>query len=227
MLGRSSLDNLSRFHSIMFTKQSEKKGDRGGDVRQNARGSPGSPKGRRFRKSTALRKLPEKRELASDVHRVGLVVGDIPFVKREGLMTTVLQLDVPRAGDREIEAGATLAAGGRTHRLWWRFPPEWKTARTAWADPFVVGMLFLMMEAGDEVRIEGSVSPSLLENLERYMAIWRAWDPKRYTLVRMRADHEAEAPAPGTNDVLTTFSGGVDSCYTLARHLDQAAGRRN
>jgi len=141
-----------------------------------------------------------------------------------------LKLNVPREGDGEIEVSATLAAGGKEHRLWWRVPGEWAGAVTTWADPFVVGMVFLMMEAREEVRIEGAASPSLLENLERYMDIWRVWDPPRYAVVKIRADREEESPgaeARWGGEMLTTFSGGVDSCYTLARHLDKAVGRRN
>src|SRR5947208_2982914 len=88
-------------------------------------------------------------------------------------------------------------------------------------------MLFLMMEAREEVRVEGVASRSLLENLERYGAIWRVWAPERYGVVRIRADKEEEMPAAEGGEMLTTFSGGVDSCYTLARHLDGAAGRCN
>src|SRR3954452_10028391 len=109
-------------------------------------------------------------------------------------MTTILQIETPRAVEGAAgggEVAGVLRAGDKRHRLWWRVPGEWAGACTTWADPFVVGMVFLMMDAREEVRVEGVASPSLLENLERYMAIWRAWAPERYAVVPIRADREA------------------------------------
>ncbi|MCY2930213.1 MAG: hypothetical protein NTV86_12095 [Planctomycetota bacterium] len=117
---------------------------------------------------------------------------------------------------------------GRRCRLWWRLPAEWEHALTTWADPFVVGLLFPMMQWQTDVRVEGPVSPSLLANLERFMAVWRMWFPERYRPVHIAAAEENEPPRPaGPEQTVVPFSCGVDSCFTLWRHVRGLAGRQN
>jgi hypothetical protein len=157
-------------------------------------------------------------------------------------MTTILRMEplrpVAEDGEELLEAAASLTVpatagrGERVLRLWWRLPAAWGHAVQPWADPFVVGLAFPMMQAGAPVRVEGRVSPSLLENLETFMAIWSSWVPDAYRAVAVRADEEAEAPCPAAADgrpapFLMPFSGGADSCFTLWQHRHGRAGRRN
>ncbi len=131
--------------------------------------------------------------------------------------------------------GATLAVAavlkhpdGPRQRLWWRLPAEWRDALTPWADPFVIAFLFPMMSWGRDVLVEGAVAPSLLRNLEQFMAIWRAWAPDRYQPVEIRAREETESPAPTASDqTIMPLSCGVDSSFTLYRHCRGLVGRRN
>ena len=139
----------------------------------------------------------------------------------------VLKPLAPRQIGEFVETAATLSFGGQSHTLWWRTPAAWDHARTLWADPFVVGFLFLMMEAGLPVRVEGRVSPSLLENLENFMAIWSCWVPGRYRPVAITAELEQESPPPSTDAVICPFSGGTDSAFSILRHIRGDAGRRN
>lgn len=116
---------------------------------------------------------------------------------------------------------------GRRERLWWRLPLEWRDALTPWADPFVVGLLFPMLSWGRDVMVEGAVSPSLLANLEQYMAMWRAWRPQRYQPVTILAREETECPPPTeAGQTIMPFSCGVDSSFTLYRHSRGLVGRR-
>lgn len=140
-----------------------------------------------------------------------------------------LQLEPPRTEGDVLEVAATLThPDGRSDRQWWRLPTEWADAVTTWADPFVVGLLFPMMAWGRDVRVEGRVSPSLLENLETFMAIWNVWRPDECRPVQIRAAEEVEAPPPGEpGRTITLFSCGSDSCFTLYRHRRGLMGRRN
>ena len=130
-----------------------------------------------------------------------------------------------------LEVAACFESGrssGRVHRLWWRLPASWRDAVTPWADPFAIAFIFPMMEAGCDVLIEGRVSPSLLGNIETFMAIWQAWEPKLYKPVLIRATEEIEAPPPSApGETIMPFSCGVDSAYTTLRHHRQLVGRRN
>jgi hypothetical protein len=107
-----------------------------------------------------------------------------------------LRLEPWREIDQEVELSATLHLPGRPTRLWWRVPAAWRESLTTWADPFVIGLLFEMMAAGEDVEVDAAVSPSLLANLEPFMDIWSAWVPAKYRRVRIVSPHEVESPEP-------------------------------
>lgn len=140
-----------------------------------------------------------------------------------------LQLERPQRDGTTLEVAASLVhPDGRRHRLWWHLPVEWAHAVTPWADPFVVGMLFPMMQWQTDVLVEGRASPSLLANLETCMRVWKTWFPDRYGRVSIRGQEEVELPSPSApGQTLMPFSGGVDSCFTLLRHRRDLMGRRN
>lgn len=120
-----------------------------------------------------------------------------------------------------------LHLDGTSDRLWWELPQAYGESVTSWADPWVIGLLFPIMQGGVPVHIEGKVSPSLLANLELFMKIRARWAPDKYRPVTLSADTETELPAvsePGLT--VASFSCGLDSCFTLYRHARALAGRR-
>jgi hypothetical protein len=131
-------------------------------------------------------------------------------------------------GDALVVAASLDDPQGHRHRLWWRLPAQHRDALTPWADPFVVAMLIPMMQWRRSVLIEGRVSPSLLANIERFMALVSVWSQNRYECVALRGAEEVECPAPlNRGQAVTTFSSGLDSCYTVYRHRRGLLGRRN
>src|SRR5581483_1299941 len=139
-----------------------------------------------------------------------------------------LTLEPVRAGNGRIRAAAKLIQpNGAAEELWWELPETWADALTPWADPWVVGFLFQMMRQEHPVRVVGRVSPSLLANLELFMRIWEVWTAGKYRPVAITAEEERELPAPTAPHLtLTSFSCGVDSCFTTYRHARGLAGRR-
>jgi len=124
--------------------------------------------------------------------------------------------------------GQLRACGKFSLRLWYRIPAECKDWVTDRADPFVLGFLFPAMQNGRPVCVRGCVSPSLLRNLEEFMAVWQAWRPDRYRQVEIIPEQEEEAPDPPEDgQAVMPFSGGVDSCFTAWRHRKALAGRRS
>ena len=134
----------------------------------------------------------------------------------------------PTAKDAGIlRLGARLLHpdGSRNH-LWWEVPEACSDSLTSWADPWVIGLLFPMMQGGAPVHIEGPVSPSLLANLELFMRIWARWKPDKYRAVTLSSDTEMELPVVRDLGLtVASFSCGVDSCFTLYRHARGLAGR--
>lgn len=142
-------------------------------------------------------------------------------------MESRLYLEPRRIIGDWVEVAACLELPRGRERLWWRVPAPWADALTPWADPFVVGLLFPAMQAGCDLCVEGAVSPSLLQSLEAYMAVWHTWFPQKYRPMHIRAAEEIEAPAPSSNETIIPFSCGVDSAFTARRHTSGLVGRRS
>ena len=139
-----------------------------------------------------------------------------------------LLLEPTSERDGILRLGAKLLhPDGSCDRLWWELPQAFRQSVTSWTDPWVIGLIFPIMQGGNPVHIEGKVSPSLLANLELFMQIRALWAPDKYRQVALSADIETELPAvaePGLT--VASFSCGVDSCFTLYRHARGLAGRR-
>ena len=126
-----------------------------------------------------------------------------------------------------VEASVRIETAGRTtETLWYRLPAVHESSIPESFDPFVIGILFCAMCRGTDLHVHGTVSPSLLRNLEEFQAAWIGWNSARYHRIRIQADNEREdEPAPG-DDAAMTFSGGLDSCFTAWRHVKGDPGRR-
>ncbi len=75
------------------------------------------------------------------------------------------------------------------------------------------------MKLGLPLHVEGPVSPQLLASIPSIQAIYHAWNPD-WRVIPVSA--EPAQPAPhGSGGVACFFSGGVDSFYTLLKHLDE------
>lgn len=87
------------------------------------------------------------------------------------------------------------------------------------ADPFLLAALpYAMQEAAPLVVRGAPVSPSLLRNLDEFQRAWSAWRPGALHRVAIHAELEAET-RPASDDAVTAYSSGVDSTYTVYKHL--------
>jgi hypothetical protein len=134
----------------------------------------------------------------------------------------------PQSVDGLARYAATMsAADGQSHTFCLDIPPEWTSAVTPNADPFVLGFLFHMLYQGQPVHVRGTVSPSLLANLERLMQYWQTWRPRDCRAVPITADEERELDRRKTDsEAVMCFSGGIDACYTAWRHHRGDMGHR-
>jgi hypothetical protein len=87
------------------------------------------------------------------------------------------------------------------------------------ADHLVCATLLFAMAHGRDLHIEGTVSPMLLGGISQLQLIWNKWRPLKYEMVSVTADRTEEPllrrPDP---PALFTFSGGVDSTYSMLKH---------
>ena len=112
-------------------------------------------------------------------------------------------------------------------QLWYRLPTNYRSILTSSCDPFVIAIIFLAMNQGTDLIVHGGVSPSLLRNLEEFQIIWSAWKPEQYKIIQVNAEIEREQETTlETERAISTFSGGVDSCFTSFRHTRGDCGRQ-
>ncbi len=140
-----------------------------------------------------------------------------------------------RVAGSVVSAGVRLSARpvveGRPpvhgdHVLRWRLP---ESPPRLSADPLVPTLLLLAMRRGEDVRLDGTVSPRLLAGTEAVQDLVLGWDAdvrRRRTIRtppqrRARIHAEVRAPAPRAPGTAAFFTAGVDSFYTVLRNLDE------
>ncbi len=107
--------------------------------------------------------------------------------------------------------------------LWFRVPVEYREYLSADIDAFAMAMLPSAMCAGERLRLEAPISPRLAWGLREYQHVQRCWFPDWMHEVEIEhAGFEERRPGPGQTGVGATFSGGLDSFYTLYRQRPQA-----
>jgi hypothetical protein len=128
----------------------------------------------------------------------------------------------------QIETGFVLEdASTERQRFWYRFSSGLQPALTDSCDPYVLPAVFLAMQRKADLVVHGQVSPSLLKNLAEFQTTWGSWRPGVYTPVEIIADDERECQLKPERGVLASFSGGLDSVFTVWRHQKGLAGRQN
>jgi hypothetical protein len=86
-------------------------------------------------------------------------------------------------------------------------------------DAFVIGMLPIAMKIKEDITLEGPVSSRLAYGITHYQAILSSWWPQVFTPINIHykaLDIEQDPRVTGT---ICTFSGGVDSFYSVLKHL--------
>jgi hypothetical protein len=115
----------------------------------------------------------------------------------------------------------------RSRTVWFEFKGDYLPPPLVTSDFAVVASLFYAMRHGHDLLVHGSVSSTLLSNLEEFQRAWLCWCPDQYRPVEIVANQAApERASQGGNRAVCVFSGGVDGSFTLARHASGAAGHR-
>jgi hypothetical protein len=107
-------------------------------------------------------------------------------------------------------------------RLWFEVDEASGLAMSDRADPFLVGMIPIAMACRAKLEVRGLVSPRLAWGIEQLQRIHFAWWPRYVRVAEVRYQKLEEAPhAQRGIGVASSFSGGVDSLYTLWRHTGE------
>ena len=104
--------------------------------------------------------------------------------------------------------------------LVFEYPRRWSDWITPRADGFVAALVLRAMAVGEDIEVRAPLSSRLARGLAEYQQVMASWFPHRLTPVEIRGPLEPVAPEPG-GAILTAFSGGVDSFYTLWAHAGE------
>jgi len=103
---------------------------------------------------------------------------------------------------------------------WFVFPESCLPFISGRADAFAAGLLPLAMVIGEDLMIEGPISPQLIYGLNQYQLSLNVFFPKQLAVVTIQANNLTQlSPVQAGQACATLFSGGVDSSYTLMSHL--------
>ncbi len=117
-------------------------------------------------------------------------------------------------------------AGEDELRVWFTFPEELASRGEADATPFLPSALHWAMLRGEEVHIDGPVSPRVLGRLDEITGVMESLFPGRLRHVSIHAP-QAVAPPAGADIVGCFFSRGVDSWHAALSVLeDENNGQR-
>jgi hypothetical protein len=117
-------------------------------------------------------------------------------------------------GERRRIRGTVRFDDGSREEYWFDLPAGDPDAEPG--NPWAIALLPLAMSRAESLEIPLPVDPILLRNLELLQGIWRAWYPTLLSVVDLGAPEES--PGSTGSGVVSCFSGGVDSFFTLIRN---------
>jgi hypothetical protein len=104
--------------------------------------------------------------------------------------------------------------------LWYRVPNKFSEFLTLQSDAFLVSGLLAGMFLGEDIEVRGVISPRLAYNIEEYKFLLSYNFPEEMKPVEISYNHIE--PIQGEFEgVGSTFSGGIDSLFTVWQHLPQ------
>ncbi len=125
-----------------------------------------------------------------------------PIVHNEGNKTT---------------ASFSVQANGKSYDIWFRTQdlPNGDCSNVALAATLLPAMKLNLL-----LRLEGTVSPKLLEGVSKIQEIFNTWD-ESYNLTKVIPETVSPAKNEDGRGIACFFSGGVDSFYTLLKNKEE------
>jgi hypothetical protein len=142
-----------------------------------------------------------------------------PMGERAAELGVVRTCRIERAGP-----GASVPAAA----LWFSLPDLGAGMAAEPDEPFLAAALVQAMAEGRDLVLHGAASAELLGNLLEFRDVWHRWAPQRYARIGIDADTVSPRGVPRERGagVVTGFSAGVDSFFTLWAHTSGLAGHR-
>ncbi|MCO6412677.1 MAG: hypothetical protein J5I92_08030 [Thiogranum sp.] len=121
------------------------------------------------------------------------------------------------ADDGTKTLGATFVSPRRPYEVWFRTDGG---AINDSAEPFLPAALIPSMRRGWTIRVDGALSPALVEGAQQIQNVMCGWY-RELQPVSIEAQPRAHDDTALPRAVAAFFSGGVDSFFTLQQHRDE------
>ncbi|MGP5318967.1 hypothetical protein ACTXMB_09820 [Arthrobacter rhombi] len=122
-------------------------------------------------------------------------------------------------GDVVVSARISGITPAGTMRF--RLPAMYAPSKEAMADAMLPAGLLLAMATGQTLELQAPVSKLLLKNSYTVQDIFSSWHPKKMKRVQVLAPRRTSQPKQASKLALSTFTGGVDSFYTLDKNAEE------
>lgn len=105
-------------------------------------------------------------------------------------------------------------------KLWYSFDETYLDSVTQNLDPFLTPLVSVAMYYKENIVLKGSISEQLAYALHEYQRTLHFWKPEWFTVISISYDSlVSDAVSEQAVGALCSYSGGVDSNYTLYTHL--------
>jgi hypothetical protein len=142
-------------------------------------------------------------------------------------ISNVRAFDSP-AGQQLLRLAADVSYGDRPGAgevLWFDVPKTMQDKVTTSADPWLAALLPLAGKIGEDIDIDGAVDSTFYECTLTLLEWWRFWFPE-FKIVSVHPQSLVSESSSATLATAQFFSGGVDSFFTLLRHMDDSRSPR-
>ncbi|MDR0783628.1 MAG: hypothetical protein LBE83_07725 [Propionibacteriaceae bacterium] len=131
-----------------------------------------------------------------------------------------MRISTPRVStiDGISTVTADVESVNYTGELWFRMPEGIHPSQTAAADAVFPFGLILSMSTDQKLELEAPVSSVLLANSDLVQKIFSTWYPDTMELTQVNCQERVAEPTGqlAARGAMSTFTGGVDSFYTLS-----------
>ena len=134
-----------------------------------------------------------------------------------------LHVDVSADGlRREVRCNEITAP------IWFEFGASTPPPPLLHKDFALLALVPLAMHAGIDLEADFAVDATLLDGIEHYQEVWHLWRPdifRKRVKITVAEERACPEPAQRTDAAVCAYSAGIDSTFTLVRHVLGAAGR--
>ena len=120
-----------------------------------------------------------------------------------------------------LSAWVDSSAFSKPQNIFFCYPSKYIDYLHETADPFFPAVLIPAMINGEDIEIQAPLSARILENQAVIQDIFTTWHPDKFKRVKITAQALEKPLKKVFNKNATFFSLGVDSMYSMLKHLPQ------